>query len=255
MKTITTLSIAEVTNKRHDNVIRDVRKLIANLNPGYSWLTLTQKELKDSSNLSRPTKKISPDLGQSPENINIDDSSKVRAPIELLTLEEHGFEFSTYKNDQNKDQPLVILTEEMAMTFITRYNDKLRHKVIKALYAVEASETIDEVREVLSNVFSDLRGSMRESHTPFTDIIKANLDTLQLKPEHAYSTIMNLICKAVCGINATQFKDTYNIPPRDYWAITRNNNLYEYNKTLGKVEGFIEAGLSYTQIKEKLKVK
>lgn len=92
--------IAELTGKRHDNVIRDIRVMIS--------------ELEDSP---------------------LD--AQERAKVALLSSEElskglkiQGLRVTTYRGPLNREYPEYFLDHDLTLTLISGYSVKLRHKVV-----------------------------------------------------------------------------------------------------------------------------
>lgn len=101
--TMSSLEIAELTGKRHDSVLRDVRKMLNEL-------------------------KIQPvDLGQSKFG---------QSDLGLHKFEESSFE-GTYINQQGKKQPCYNLPKEETLCLVAGYSTVLRMKIIKRWQELE----------------------------------------------------------------------------------------------------------------------
>jgi Rha family phage regulatory protein len=107
--TMTSLEIAELTGKRHDHVIRDIGELISHYKRGH------------------------PKLGVSST-----------APVEQFPkLEE-----STYKNSQNKSQPMFILDQDATLDLVMGYSRELRIKVRMRMRELEAQVAAKQSEQV-----------------------------------------------------------------------------------------------------------
>ena len=101
---MSSLEIAEITGKNHKHVLRDIFKMLGELD------LIGQSRFGPSSFVE-----IGPDLGR-------------RQYVE-----------TSYRNSQNKAQPLTILDKELTFTLLSRYSFKLSNMIVKRWLELEGS--------------------------------------------------------------------------------------------------------------------
>lgn len=103
---MSSLEIAEITGKRHDHVLRDITKMLTELG-------LAGRPKSGESSLI-------------PE-----DCPNLDRPIQYVE--------TSYKNSQNKSQPLAIIDKELTFTLLSRYSFKLSNMIVKRWLELEGS--------------------------------------------------------------------------------------------------------------------
>lgn len=128
-------AIADFTGKEHFNVLRDIRKIIEDLNN------------EDNSNLKSPKKS---------DNSNLVALKSTNPSLYSLPK---GIIQKTYLNSQNKEQPYYLLDYSMTMTLLTGYSVKLRKMVIDRWMSLEKE-------------FAKTRRKSIDMRNNFTDTLK-----------------------------------------------------------------------------------
>ena len=173
-ETITSLEVAELTGKRHDHVMRDIKRLI---------------------------------------------SQGVGVP---------SFGESSYKDGQNRKQPMYKINKEGALILASGYNPKIRELIIKRWLELESHFTARFIgKRTRVNVTEAIQESgLNEKMHGF-----------------GYSTITKLIYKKA----DIEYKKCDNF--RDTLTVEQIERVEKYEKI---AEAFIELGYSYDELKDGL---
>lgn len=140
------LQIAEIFNKRHDNILRDIYKI-------------TQ-----------------PKSGLSEQFIKL------------------NFEESSYKNNQNKKQPMFLLTKN-GFAILTMGFTGVKAMKFKEMYI----RKFEEMEELIK--------SLQTAKLEFPEFTDAIMNAHEEPKHYHFSNEINMINKIVLGQNAKQFKE------------------------------------------------
>lgn len=91
--------------------------------PGMSSLEIAEITGKRHDRVLKDTRKMLEELGL----------------IGVVKIDASSFVETSYRNSQNKAQPMVILDKELTFTLITGYSVKLRHLIVKRWLELEGS--------------------------------------------------------------------------------------------------------------------
>ena len=183
------LQVAEAFEKRHDNVLRDIR--------------------------------------------NLDCSKDFRRV---------NFEESSYKNEQNKKQPKILMTKDGFIFLVMGYTGK------KAAATKEAY--INRFNQMEDFILSLLKTKME--FPAFTDAIMMAHD----EPKHYhYSNEINMIYRIVLGVDAKKYREIHKIPSGEVIKPYLSTEDIKAIETLQRIDvGLLEIGLEYEARKERLTI-
>lgn len=129
---MSSLEIAELTGKRHANVLRDIRSMLDQMNPDSD---LSYQENQGVTSVDCPqTKRITEFLLDRYHTEILITGYDVKRDIEVMSegLEEDVSKFAhTYKDSQNRNQNMYLLDRYHTEILITGYDVKRRAAVIK----------------------------------------------------------------------------------------------------------------------------
>lgn len=165
---------------------------------------------------------------------------------ELNCSEEFGqlnFELSSYLNEQNKKQPMYIMTKDgftlLVMGYTGREAMKFKEGYIRQFNAMEKA----------------LKGKCIEREKGIA-IRQALTKALQQSTEdermhgHAYSTYTNCIYKALFNKNAKQLREEYGIGKKENVRDYLNTEELKAVKSMEMlVSGLVDCGWDYDKIK------
>ncbi|KPY70898.1 Rha family phage regulatory protein [Pseudomonas syringae pv. syringae] len=122
--TMTTVEIAELTGKRHDNVLRDARGIVAQ--------------------------------------------------VGALRSEESSVAFTeaTYKNNQNKDLPMLVLDKHLTFTLITGYDTGLRYNVVGRWIELEQVANPAFAAQAITETLKDLQSRVNAMAPAFDEHVR-----------------------------------------------------------------------------------
>lgn len=122
--TMTTVEIAELTGKRHDNVLRDARGIVAQ--------------------------------------------------VGALRSEESSATFTeaTYKNNQNKDLPMLVLDKHLTFTLITGYDTGLRYNVVGRWIELEQVANPTFAAQAITETLKDLQSRVNAMAPAFDEHVR-----------------------------------------------------------------------------------
>ncbi|WP_054078370.1 Rha family transcriptional regulator [Pseudomonas amygdali] len=133
--TMTTVEIAELTGKAHNNVLRDARKIV--------------------------------------ESIDAPKSGEVES-IGLLKCEPSslGFSESSYTNKQNKDQPMLVLDKHLTFTLITGYDTGLRYNVVGRWIELEQAANPAFAAQAITATLNELQARVNDMAPAFDEHVR-----------------------------------------------------------------------------------
>ena len=156
----------------------------------------------------------------------------------------HNFVQSDYLNEQNRRQPMYLMTRDGFTLLVMVYTGEKAMKFKEAY--IRQFNAMEKV----------LIGKMKEREKGIA-VRQALTNALQLSQEnermhgHAYSTYTNIIYKAVFGKDAKHLREDYGIGKKDN---LRDFFSAEELKAVQSVEmvvsGLVDFGWGYDQIKE-----
>ena len=152
-----------------------------------------------------------------------------------------NFELSSYKNAQNKKQPMYLITKDGFAMLAFGFTGK-KASQFKEAYI----QRFNEMEEFIGNV------AMAKIDFPeLTEAIASAHD--ETKPYH-FSNELDMINRIVLGMSAKQFKESNGIPKEEASIRSRLDNFQiEAIRKLQRLDiGLIEAGLSFEERKKKL---
>lgn len=155
-----------------------------------------------------------------------------------------NFGESSYKNEQNKDQPMMRMTRDgftiLAMGYTGELAMKFKEAYIRQFNAMEAA----------------LRGKLVEREKGIA-VRQALTKAIQQSNEddrmhgHAYSTYTNCIYKALFGMNANQLREKFGVNKqdnlRDHFSPEELRAVQSMERL---VSGLVDCGWEYSQVKD-----
>lgn len=155
-----------------------------------------------------------------------------------------NFGESSYKNEQNKEQPMFYMTRDGFTLLVMGYTGELAIKFKEAyIRQFNAMETA-------------LRGKLVEREKGIA-VRQALTKAIQQSNEddrmhgHAYSTYTNCIYKALFGMNANQLREKFGVNKqdnlRDYFSPEELRAVQSMERL---VSGLVDCGWEYSQVKD-----
>lgn len=215
------LDIARVLGKRHDNVLRDIREVKANLTP---------HGLSSESHC--------PDLDR----------------------ETFSPELATYTNSRGRIYEMYYLNKVDAMTLATRYDDSLRHALVrewdlfeKGLEGVRSARTLEDAKMIAEACFT-YRDLLRQNHPALTSLISEKEATLNCgHGDYPHIHLHRLAVKVALGTNPSTVRRETGMSPRDWLVDTSDfSGISKLSNTLAQIELMVKMNMSYKSIKEML---
>lgn len=155
-----------------------------------------------------------------------------------------NFAESSYRNSQNKNQPMYLITRDgfalLAMGYTGEKAMRFKEAYIRQFNAME----------------KQLTGKMKEREKGIA-VRQALTNALQLSQEnermhgHAYSTYTNVIYKAVFGKDAKHLREEFGITKKDNlrdWFSAEELSAIQSVEMI--VSGLVNCGWGYDQIKD-----
>lgn len=140
--------IAELCEKRHTDVMRDIRRMLDKL--GINLTDANLRPLKKSKNLD------SPNLGDLKNSENLDYSnlsdlknSENLTDPDLDSL--NNFKILSYKDAKGEMRTEYLLDKNLSLTLVAGYNVVLRNRIINRWLELERKEQERETMEALDN--------------------------------------------------------------------------------------------------------
>lgn len=155
-----------------------------------------------------------------------------------------NFAESSYKNTQNKKQPMYYMTRDGFTLLVMGYTG---HKAMKFKEAY--IKQFNEMEKLLKEkVIERQKGiAVRQA---LTKSIQQSSENERMHG-HAYSTYTNCIYKVIFGKNAKQLREEYGIEkkanPRDYF---NSEELKAVQSMECLVSGLVDCGWDYNRIKD-----
>jgi Rha family phage regulatory protein len=198
------------------------------------------------SELKYTSRKVAEVTGKIHKNV-IRDIEKLLNNQEVSGL---TFEPGSYADKQGQLRTEYLMGENDLYLLITGYKPELRQKVINSWLAYKNGDIKEgDKLAAEAEALADVRQFMREDWVTFQEAVDANINSLQLNARFAYASLANLVCKAVTGVSATQYKKEFG-PVRDSMLENHDPRLHKLNSMTGQMIGLVKAGLNYEQIKE-----
>ena len=151
-----------------------------------------------------------------------------------------NFGLSSYKNEQNKKQPMYLMTKDGFTLLVMGYTGD------KAMAFKEAY--INRFNQMEAFISSLLEAKME--FPAFTDAVMMAHE----EPKHYhYSNEVNLIYRLVLGMDAKKFREASGIPAGEGIRPYLTEEQIKLIQTLQRIDiGLLEVGFEYTERKEKL---
>ena len=155
-----------------------------------------------------------------------------------------NFGESSYRNSQNKKQPMYYMTRDGFTLLVMGYTGhkamKFKEAYIKQFNAME--------KQLKEKLVERQKGiAVRQALTKSIQQSKEN----ERMHGHAYSTYTNCIYKVIFGKNAKQLREEYGIDkkanPRDYFS---SEELKAVQSMECLVSGLVDCGWDYNRIKD-----
>lgn len=155
-----------------------------------------------------------------------------------------NFGESCYKNDQNKDQPMFLMTRDgftlLAMGYTGELAMKFKEAYIKQFNAMEAA--------LLGKAIERQKGiAVRQA---LTKALQQSAEDARMRG-HAYSTYTNCIYRELFGMDAAKLREKFGIGRKDSLRdCLTQEELQAVQSMECLVSGLVDCGWEYAQIKE-----
>lgn len=155
-----------------------------------------------------------------------------------------NFGESCYKNDQNKDQPMFLMTRDgftiLAMGYTGELAMKFKEAYIKQFNAMEAA--------LLGKAIERQKGiAVRQA---LTKALQQSAEDARMRG-HAYSTYTNCIYRELFGMDAAKLREKFGIGRKDSLRdCFTQEELQAVQSMECLISGLVDCGWEYAQIKE-----
>ncbi len=155
-----------------------------------------------------------------------------------------NFGESSYRNSQNKKQPMYYMTRDGFTLLVMGYTGK-KAMQFKEAYIKQFNAMEKQLKEKLVERQKGI--AVRQALTKSIQQSNEN----ERMHGHAYSTYTNCIYKVIFGKNAKQLREEYGIDkkanPRDYFS---SEELKAVQSMECLVSGLVDCGWDYNRIKD-----
>ena len=205
-----------------------------------SVMTMTSLEVVDVINSYRDV-----DAAQLQHN---DFLRKVRKTADELGL--RNISQSSYRNSQNKKQPMLLLDKETCFIMVASETPKVLQAIIKRWLELESAEA---ARSTAKAMDAENRAALRMEYRPMTDALKSVREDIGKETKaHHYSNEADMINRIVTGYPAKKFKSVHEMPEsnlRDLLTPIQKQAMLSLQKANTV---YLEEGLSFDERKERL---
>lgn len=160
-----------------------------------------------------------------------------------------NFEESSYKNEQNKKQPEVLMTRDGFIFLTMGYRGKKAAKIKEAyIQAFNRMEEYIKTRIAIKDTHKEMNEAAR------IDYLERHPGQLEC-PSHVYINENNVICKVLFGMPAHKYREKLGIDPKASLRDELTHTQRQLMEILERVnESLIRAGFTREERYERLKM-
>ena len=157
---------------------------------------------------------------------------------------------SSYRNSQNKKQPMLLLDKETCFIMVASETPKVLQAIVKRWLELESAEA---ARSTAKAMDAENRAALRMEYRPMTDALKSVREDIGKETKaHHYSNEADMINRIVTGYPAKKFKSVHEMPEsslRDLLTPIQKQAMLSLQKANTV---YLEEGLSFDERKERL---
>jgi Rha family phage regulatory protein len=160
-----------------------------------------------------------------------------------------NFQESSYKNEQNKKQPEVLMTRDGFIFLVMGYKGKKAAKIKEAyIRAFNRMEEYIKTRLAIKDTHKEMNEAAR------IDYLERHPGQLEC-PSHVYINENDVICRVLFGMQAHKYKEKLGIDPKANLRDELTHTQRQLMEILERVnESLIRAGFTRDERFERLKV-